>query len=74
MPGKPAESLIIKKLKGTAVGQRMPARKEKSSDAMVAKIELWITEGAKFDGISPRQDLKRVAAVAKAIRSTPDEL
>ena len=74
-PGKPAASLIVQKLKGTASGQKMPAGGRPAlADAEIAKIEKWISEGAKFDGPAPDQHIKQVAALAKAARSTHAEL
>jgi hypothetical protein len=74
LPGKPADSLLIKKLKGTADGARMPMGLAPLDAAKIAKIEKWIEEGAKFDGPSPDQPIAEVAALAKAEASTHDEL
>ncbi|WP_254509791.1 c-type cytochrome domain-containing protein [Anatilimnocola floriformis] len=75
LPGKPAESLLIKKLKGTAAdGQRMPLNQPALDNAVIAKFEKWIEEGAKFDGPDSKQSMDRLAAVTKAINSTHEEL
>jgi hypothetical protein len=75
VPGKPAESLIVQKLKGTASGERMPAGGRPAlADAEIAKIEKWIAEGATFDGPDPAQHIRQVAALAKARRSTHEEM
>ena len=74
LPGKPADSLLIKKLKGTADGARMPMNQTPLEDAVVAKIEKWIEEGAKFDGPDPKQPIFEVAAIAKASSQTHEEL
>ena len=74
LPGKPADSLLIKKLKGTADGARMPMNQTPLDDAVVAKIEKWIEEGAKFDGPDPKQPIVEVAAIAKASSQTHEEL
>jgi hypothetical protein len=74
LPGKPADSLIIKKLKGTADGARMPMNQTPLEDTVVAKIEKWIEEGAKFDGPDPKQPIFEVAAIAKATSQTHEEL
>jgi mono/diheme cytochrome c family protein len=74
LPGKPADSLLIKKLKGTADGARMPMGRTPLEDAAIAKIEKWIEEGAKFDGPNTRQPIEEVAAIAKARGQTHDEL
>lgn len=74
VPGKPAESLLIQKLKGMAGGERMPLRQPPLPDDVIAKIEKWIAEGATFDGPDPQQDIRMVAGLAKAKRSTHEEL
>src|SRR5690606_26720071 len=51
-PGEPADSLLIKKLKGMA-GQRMPLNRDPLPGNVIAKFEKWIEEGAKFDGGDP---------------------
>ena len=73
VPGKPAESLIVQRLKGEG-GQRMPQRRPPLSDEAIARIEKWIEEGAKFDGMEADQDIVRVAATAKAQRATHEQL
>ncbi|MFO0904848.1 MAG: c-type cytochrome domain-containing protein [Pirellulales bacterium] len=74
VPGKPAESLIIKKLLGTGGGQRMPVGRDPLPTDVMAKIEKWIEEGAKFDGGDPGQDVAQVAALARAKGSTHEQL
>jgi hypothetical protein len=74
LPGKPADSLIIKKLKGTADGDRMPRRQPPLEDSVIAKIEKWIEEGAKFDAPDAKQAIIEVAAIAKAQGQTHAEL
>jgi hypothetical protein len=74
VPGKGAESLLIKKLKGTAEGNRMPQNLPAIPDAVIAKIEKWIDEGAKYDGGDPAMNVKQVAALAKANSSSHEEL
>lgn len=73
VPGKPAESLLVKKLKGQS-GDRMPLRQPPLPDDVIAKIEAWIAEGARFDGSAPDVDTERVAAVYKAQHATHEEL
>jgi hypothetical protein len=74
-PGDAANSYLIKKLKGTGGGQRMPAGGlPPLDDAVMAKIEKWITEGAKFDGPDANAPLSQVAALAKAAGSTHEQL
>ena len=72
-PGKPADSLLIKKLKGEA-GQRMPLRKPPLPDETIAKFEKWIAEGATFDGSDPKMAIDRVAAIYAASQMTHAEL
>jgi mono/diheme cytochrome c family protein len=74
LPGQPADSLLVKKLKGTADGARMPQQRAPLEAAVIAKIEKWIAEGARFDGPNPGQPLVEVAAIAKAQSSTHEQL
>ena len=73
VPGKPAESLLIKKLKGQA-GTRMPAGRAPLKTEVIAKIEKWIEEGATFDAKSDREDIKPIYELAKASKATHEEL
>jgi len=73
VPGKPAESLLIKKLKGEA-GAQMPLNLPPLPEETIAAIEAWIAAGAKFDGPSTTAPVKRVAAFVKAATSTHEEL
>ncbi len=72
-PGNPAASVLLKKIKGTA-GERMPKGKPPLSDAVIAKFEQWIKEGAKFDGGDPNQDVEQLAGVYIASVSTHEQL
>lgn len=74
LPGKPADSLIVKKLKGTADGGRMPLNADPLDEATIAKIEKWIEEGCKFDGPSAAQSIVELAAIAKASMQTHEQL
>lgn len=74
LPGKPADSLLVKKLKGTADGAQMPMNQTPLDGAVIAKIEKWIEEGAKFDGPDPKQPIAEVAAIAKASSQSHEEL
>ena len=73
VPGKPDESLLIKKLRGTA-GQRMPLRKAPLDDALIQKFETWIAEGAKYDWDDPAQTLDWAVRVMVASKLSHDEL
>ncbi len=60
VPSKPAESLLIKKLKGEA-GDRMPAGGRPAlSEQQIAEISTWIREGATFDGPSSTMSIDTV--------------
>jgi hypothetical protein len=72
-PGRPAASLIVRKIKGLS-GDRMPLRKPPLSDAVIAKFEKWVAEGAKFDGHDPDDPMDFVAASYVASVSTHEQL
>lgn len=74
LPGKPADSLLVKKLHGTADGARMPMNRPPLDSGVIVKIEKWIEEGAKFDGPDAKQSIVEVAALAKAESQTHEEL
>ncbi|MBX3416938.1 MAG: hypothetical protein KF851_04995 [Pirellulaceae bacterium] len=74
VPGKSAESLLVKKLSGTADGNRMPAQRPPLPQNQVDLIKRWIDEGAPFDGTTPTLPLKTIAATAKASVSSHEEL
>jgi mono/diheme cytochrome c family protein len=72
--GKPADSLLIKKLKGEA-GQRMPAGGRPALlDSQIQMISKWIEEGATFDGGSPEANIENVVSQAWAAQASHDEL
>lgn len=74
VPGKPADSLLIKKLKGVGGGQQMPVGKDPLPTDIIAKFEKWIAEGATFDGKNPADKTEDVANLAKAEAATHEEL
>jgi hypothetical protein len=74
VPGKPEESLLVKKLRGTAAGPRMPQGRPPLPDATIAIIAKWIALGARFDGADPAGALEETVARTIAERSTHDEL
>lgn len=74
MPGKPSESLLIKRIKGEGGDPRMPMGRTPLSDAVIAKFEKWIAEGATYDGGDSNLNIGQVAALAKAQSSTHEEL
>ncbi len=65
-PNAAGESLLVKKLKGTGGGNRMPGGRPALAADVIAKFETWIAEGAKFDGADPAQPTSRLASVASA--------
>jgi mono/diheme cytochrome c family protein len=71
---RPADSLLVAKLRGTADGQRMPLGRPALDEATIARIEQWIVQGAKFDGPDPAQSLGEVASLAEAEAATHDQL
>jgi hypothetical protein len=73
-PGKPAESLIVKKLRGQADGQRMPRGKPPLPEEVIARFEKWIELGAKFDGEDSTAPLEDTVALVASTNSTHDEL
>jgi mono/diheme cytochrome c family protein len=75
VPGKPEDSLIIKKLKGTA-GARMPQPKNAAplEPDVIAKFEKWISEGARFDGPDPTQSVTLLVALVRAKSATHEQL
>jgi mono/diheme cytochrome c family protein len=72
-PGKPAESELIKRLKGEGV-QRMPLNAPPLPNDVIAKFEKWIAEGAKFDGSSADMQTETVAKIYQVTQMTHDEL
>ena len=72
-PGRPADSLLLKKLKGTA-GERMPLRKPALSADVIAKFEKWIAEGARYDAMDSQSPLDLVVEIYKAQVATHEEL
>ncbi len=73
-PGNPGASLIIRKLRGTAGGDRMPMGKPPLADDVIAKFEKWIAGGAKFDAPDAKQVISQVVAIYRAKTSTHEEL
>ena len=73
LPGKPGDSLLVRKLKGMA-GDRMPLRRPPLKKEVVEAIETWIKEGATFDGEDATRHIRDVAALARAKSATQEEL
>ena len=73
LPGKPDESLIIRKLKGTE-GARMPMGRAPLPDAQIQLVSTWIKEGATFDGTGKDTKLDQVIGQAFAAKASHSEL
>jgi mono/diheme cytochrome c family protein len=72
-PGKPAESELIRRLKGDG-RERMPRRRPALPPETIAKFEKWIAEGAKFDWSNANENTDMVARIYKASVMSHDEL
>jgi len=72
--GKPDESLLVGKLKGTAGGARMPMGRDPLPAATIALVEKWITEGATFDGAAAGTPMREVWETALAAKLSAEEL
>lgn len=73
VPGKPDESLIIRKLRGME-GARMPMGRPELPDAQIQLVATWIKEGATFDGQNKDSKLDQVVGKAFAANATHSEL
>jgi len=75
IPGKGADSLLVKKLRGVGIdGQRMPLGRTPLEDPQIALIEKWIDQGARIDLLTPRDSLDKVAAAGRSQRLTDPQL
>jgi len=73
-PGKGDDSLLVKKLLGTA-GQRMPAGGRAALNAeQIQLVKTWIDEGATYDGDSRESQLESVIAKSWAAKASHSEL
>ncbi|MBI82088.1 MAG: hypothetical protein CMJ81_02740 [Planctomycetaceae bacterium] len=73
-PGRPEESLLIAKLKGSAPGQRMPAGQNPLPVEVIRKFETWISEGGRFDGPNDNSPMGQLADLAFLSSATTEEL
>ncbi len=72
--GKPEESMLIKKLRGTS-GERMPAGGRPAlKPEQIQLVATWIQEGAAFDGYSADGNIEAVASRAWAASASSEEL
>jgi hypothetical protein len=74
MANRGEDSLLIKKLRGTAGGQRMPAGGNPLDDKVVALLARWIDQGAQFDGGGPAASLRDLVARGIASKASHEEL
>lgn len=75
VPGKGAESLLIKKLRGVGIdGQRMPLNAPPLPDQQIALIEKWINQGGRIDLLKPTDSLEKLVAAGKSQRLSDDDL
>jgi hypothetical protein len=51
VPGDPIQSELIQRLRSTVEGERMPPDQPPLADAVVAVLERWIAEGAKWSEV-----------------------
>jgi len=73
--GKGADSLLIKKIKGTGIdGQRMPLGKPPLAESVIATIEKWIDQGLKLDQLTPQAELDAVVAAGRSRQLSHGEL
>lgn len=72
--GAGQDSLLVKKLRGTAGGMQMPAGRPALPSATIELIARWIDEGGRFDGFSPTASLREVSARARAGEATHEQL
>ncbi len=73
LPGKPDESLIIRKLRGQE-GARMPMGRPELPEAQIQLVATWIKEGATFDGQNKDAKLDQVVGQAFAANASHKEL
>lgn len=73
VPGKPDESLIIRKLRGME-GAQMPLGRSALPDSQIQLVATWIKEGATFDGQSKDSKLDQVVGQAFAANANHKEL
>lgn len=73
-PGNSADSLLIKKLLGTADGNRMPQGKPPLAKAALDLVSQWIDEGATFDAAEATLPIRTLYQRSRAARLSHLEL
>jgi mono/diheme cytochrome c family protein len=74
-PGKGAESLLVRKLRGVNIdGQRMPRGRPPLPDDQIAVIQQWIDEGGRLDMLEPAAELTRIASEGRSRNLSHEEL
>lgn len=75
LPGRGAESLLIRKIKGKEIeGQRMPISKPPLSAEVIALFEKWVDQGARLDLLTPKDPLENIAAAGRARSLSHEDL
>jgi hypothetical protein len=74
--GSAADSLLIRKVKGSAGidGQRMPIGKPPLPAEVIGLLEKWIDQGARLDLLTPADSLSTIAAAGRSRRVGHEEL
>ncbi len=73
LPGKPDDSLLVRKLKGSE-GARMPLGRAPLTDSQIQLVSSWIQQGAAFDGQNQNAKLDQVVGQAFAATASHREL
>ena len=74
-PGKSAESLLVKKMRGTGIdGQRMPLGKPPLPTEAIDLVATWIDQGIKLDLLTPKSPLADIAAAGRARSLSHEDL
>lgn len=71
VPGKPDESLLAQMMHGDEQPS-MPKDADTLAPALLAKVDRWIQDGAKFDGSDPKADLRSLVPTSDPGRLAGD--
>lgn len=75
VPGKGADSLLVRKLVGTRIeGQRMPLGRPPLQEDVIDTIRRWIDEGASIDLLPANTPLENLAAAGRAAKLSHEAL